>query len=131
MSKFSRLIIYPKDVSAITGKNYRTSWLLLHKIKTHYGKEAHQSVTVLEFCEYMGLKLEDVLNAVSWQPNIRICTYLKLKLIVQSLLLFFKGFGFFKTEFCRFEPICDVMRSTIKVSNLNIKYQLENIMKFF
>jgi len=46
MSKFSRLIIYPKDVSAITGKNYRTSWLLLHKIKTHYGKEAHHVVTV-------------------------------------------------------------------------------------
>ena len=65
MSKFSRLIIYPKDVSAITGKNYRTSWLLLHKIKTYYGKESHHVVTVLEFCEYMGLKVEDVVNVVS------------------------------------------------------------------
>jgi hypothetical protein len=62
MSKFSRLIIYPKDVSAITGKNYRTSWLLLHKIKTYYGKESHQAVTVLEFCSYMGIGEEDVIS---------------------------------------------------------------------
>lgn len=65
MSKFSRLIIYPKDVSAITGKNYRTSWLLLNKIKIYYGKKDHQPVTVLEFCEYMGLKVEDVISVVN------------------------------------------------------------------
>jgi len=62
MSKFSRLIIYPKDVSAITGKNYRTSWLLLLKIKTHYGKDSHQVVTVLEFCTYMGIGEGEVIN---------------------------------------------------------------------
>ncbi len=62
MSKFSRLIIYPKDVSAITGKNYRTSWLLLNKIKTYYGKKDHQPVTVLEFCEYMGIGEDAVIS---------------------------------------------------------------------
>ncbi len=60
MSKFSRLIIYPKDVSAITGKNYRSSWQLLKKIRVTYKKDTHQVVTVQEFCEYMGLKVEDV-----------------------------------------------------------------------
>lgn len=55
MSKFSRLIIYPKDVAAITGKNYRSSWILLTKIKTHLHKEPHQVVTIPEFCEYMGI----------------------------------------------------------------------------
>lgn len=64
MSKFSRLIIYPKDVAAITGKNYRTSWSLLLKIKTYYGKESHHVVSVTEFCEYMGLKVEDVISIV-------------------------------------------------------------------
>jgi hypothetical protein len=62
MSKFSRLIIYPKDVSAITGKNYRTSWLLLLKIKTYYGKESHQVVTVDEFCRYMGIEVDAVIS---------------------------------------------------------------------
>jgi len=62
MSKFSRLIIYPKDVAAITGKNYRTSWLLLHKIKTYYGKESHHVVTVGEFCNYMGIGEDEVIR---------------------------------------------------------------------
>jgi hypothetical protein len=62
MSKFSRVVIYPKDVSAITGKNYRSSWLLLTKIKKHLHKDAHQVVTVQEFCEYMGIGEESVEN---------------------------------------------------------------------
>ena len=60
MSKFSRVVIYPKDVAAITGKNYRSSWILLSRIKSHLQKESHQVVTVQEFCEYMGLKVDEV-----------------------------------------------------------------------
>ncbi|MBK6563739.1 MAG: hypothetical protein IPL63_12055 [Saprospiraceae bacterium] len=62
MSKFSRKIIYPKDVSAITGKNYKTSWLLLGKIKKLLGKESHQAVTVDEFCTFMGIRQETVIS---------------------------------------------------------------------
>jgi len=62
MSKYSRLIIYPKDVAAITGKNYRTSWLLLLKIKNYYGKESHHVVTVDEFCTYMGIESNAVIS---------------------------------------------------------------------
>jgi hypothetical protein len=62
MSKFSRKIIYPKDVAAITGKNYRTSWILLVKIKKHFGKEAHQVVTVDEFCAFMGIRQESIIT---------------------------------------------------------------------
>ncbi len=60
MSKFSRMIIYPKDVSAITGKNYRSSWLLLLKIKTHYGRDPKQVVTFQEFADYLGIRVDDV-----------------------------------------------------------------------
>ena len=60
MSKFSRLVIYPKDIAAITGKNYRSSWILLTKIKSHLHKEPHQVVTIQEFCEYMGIGEEIV-----------------------------------------------------------------------
>jgi len=62
MTKFSRLIIYPKDISVITGKNYRTSWLLLLKIKKYYGKESHHVVTVDEFCAYMGIEPSSVIS---------------------------------------------------------------------
>mgnify|MGYP001199893947 FL=1 len=65
MSKFSRLIIYPKDVAAITGKNYRTSWSLLLKIKNYYGKESHHVVTVDEFCAYMGINEDSVTKLLS------------------------------------------------------------------
>ena len=62
MSKNSRKIIYPKDVAAITGKNYRTSWILLAKIKKHFGKESHHVVTVDEFCTFMGIRQESVIS---------------------------------------------------------------------
>ena len=65
MSKFSRVVIYPKDVSSITGKNYRSSLLLLRKIKTYYSKKDHQPVTVFEFCEYMGIGEDIIIKLLS------------------------------------------------------------------
>ena len=62
MSSFSKVIIYPKDIALITGKSYRSSWHLLKRIRIHLGKEPHQVVTVYEFCEYMGIKEESVIN---------------------------------------------------------------------
>jgi hypothetical protein len=62
MNIFSKIIIYPKDISLITGKSYRASWQLLQKIRTHYQKEKHQVVTIQEFCEYMGLKPEEIIR---------------------------------------------------------------------
>jgi len=57
----TRLCIYPKDVQRITGKTERYSRMLLKKIKDHFNKEDHQVITVEEFCQYMGLKKDDVL----------------------------------------------------------------------
>jgi hypothetical protein len=55
-----RVIIYPKDVQRITGKSERYGRELLRKIKEKLFKEEHQFVTVEEFCQYTGLKLEQV-----------------------------------------------------------------------
>ncbi|MDE3235504.1 MAG: hypothetical protein KGO81_06075 [Bacteroidota bacterium] len=55
-----RICIYPKDVQRITGKSERYSRLLLQKIKTALGKEAHQFISVEEFCNYTGLREEQV-----------------------------------------------------------------------
>lgn len=64
MSSISKVIIYPKDISIITGKSYRSAWQLLKKIRTHYHKEPHQVVTVHEFCTYMGLRIDDVVAII-------------------------------------------------------------------
>ena len=55
-----RVCIYPKDVQRITGKSYRFSRLLLIDIKKHLKKEGHQFISVDEFCQYTGLKFEEV-----------------------------------------------------------------------
>jgi predicted site-specific integrase-resolvase len=55
-----RICIYPKDVQLITGKSERYGRMLLARIKTHYQKQDHQFVSVDEFCQYTGLKAEQV-----------------------------------------------------------------------
>jgi hypothetical protein len=56
-----RLIIYTKDVIRITGKSERSSRRLLMRIREKYGRKKHQKVTLAEFCEDMGMRMEDVL----------------------------------------------------------------------
>ncbi len=56
----NRLIIYPKDVTIITGKTERQARYLLDKIKSSLQKEKHQAVSIDEFSTYMGLQLEKV-----------------------------------------------------------------------
>ncbi len=56
----SRICIYPKDIQRITGKSERYGRILIEKIKSHFNKEKHQFISVEEFCDYTGLKLEDV-----------------------------------------------------------------------
>ncbi|HCN10792.1 MAG TPA: hypothetical protein DIS75_00375 [Chryseobacterium sp.] len=55
-----RLCIYPKDIVIITGKSERFSRDLLQRIKQKLGKEEHQFITIDEFCQYAGFKVEKV-----------------------------------------------------------------------
>ena len=58
--QLTRLCIYPKDIQIITGKSERYSRDLIQKIKKYFNKEEHQLVTFQEFCEYMGIPMEQV-----------------------------------------------------------------------
>lgn len=58
--KIIRACIYPKDIQCITGRSERYGRKLLNKIKLHFGKEQHQFVTIEEFAEYSGIKLQIV-----------------------------------------------------------------------
>ncbi len=53
-----RVVIYPKDISRITGKSERYGGVLLQKIRQHLSKDEHQFVTLEEFAQYSGLPLE-------------------------------------------------------------------------
>ena len=58
----TRLAIYPKDVALITGKSVRSASRLIIKIRRDLGKDTHQILTISEFCDYMGLKLKDIIS---------------------------------------------------------------------
>ena len=55
-----RICIYPKDVQRITGKSERYGRSLLAQIKNDYQKQEYQFVSIDEFCQYTGLKAEQV-----------------------------------------------------------------------
>jgi hypothetical protein len=58
--EMQRVCIYPKDVQIITGKSYRQSVRLVQKIKTAFHKTTKEFLTIDEFCEYTGIKYEQV-----------------------------------------------------------------------
>ena len=57
-----RIIIYPKDVALITGRNERYGRQILKKIRIHFGKEIRQLVTVKEFSEFMKINEKEVIS---------------------------------------------------------------------
>ena len=55
-----RICIYTSDVMLITGKSERQARNIINDIKAYFRKEKHQMITIKEYCEYSGLKVEDV-----------------------------------------------------------------------
>ena len=60
-----RICIYPKDIMRITGKSEKFSRSLMLKIKKSLQKNKDQMVSVTEFCEFTGLKPDEVLSLIS------------------------------------------------------------------
>ena len=60
MTATKRICIYPKDIMKVTGKGERYCRKLLEMMKVKYSKNEHQFVSVEEFCEFTGLKIEQV-----------------------------------------------------------------------
>ena len=56
----NRICIYAKDVQNITGKKERTSRKLLSDIRSRLGKQKKDLITIGEFCDYTGLKIDQV-----------------------------------------------------------------------
>jgi len=55
-----RVVIYPKDVMAVTGLCEKSSRKLLRQIKEKLLKEKHQFVSVAEFSRFTGVPIAEV-----------------------------------------------------------------------
>ena len=58
--QIKRIRIYPKDIERITGKSYRQSSRMLQAVRKSLNKLENELVTIEEFCQYAGLKIEQV-----------------------------------------------------------------------
>jgi hypothetical protein len=59
-TKPKRLYIYTKDIMRITGKGKSSTQELVRTIKKKLNKNPECNLTVIEFCEAQGLKLDEV-----------------------------------------------------------------------
>lgn len=57
-----RLVIYACDVQRLTGRHKAASYRLLRKIKEKFALPEHALVTIEQFCEYTGVRRQDVVN---------------------------------------------------------------------
>lgn len=55
-NNLKRIVIYPKDVSILTGKGYRQSLRLIKNAKQKLGKESHDFITLDEFLTVYKIK---------------------------------------------------------------------------
>ena len=60
MSTAKRICMYPKDIVRITGKSERYARKLIDKMKIQLSKNENQFISVDEFCQFTGLKIEQV-----------------------------------------------------------------------
>ena len=56
--------MYPKDIMKYTGKGESDWRKLIEMMKIKYSKNEHQFISVEEFCEFTGLKIEQVKDLI-------------------------------------------------------------------
>lgn len=63
--KVSRITIYAKDISLITGRTERYSRKLMKKIRDRLQKDRDQFISIEEFCAYTGLSYDEVMERLN------------------------------------------------------------------
>jgi len=56
----NRIVIYAKDIMNITGRKERAARKMIARIKKNYHKKKGELISISEFCEFTGLKEENV-----------------------------------------------------------------------
>ena len=60
IKSMQRVVIYCKDVMAVTGLCEKSSRKLLKQIKVKFSKEDHQFVCIAEFSQFTGIPVTEV-----------------------------------------------------------------------
>ncbi|HYG04710.1 MAG TPA: hypothetical protein VD927_19820, partial [Chryseosolibacter sp.] len=56
----TRTVVYTKDIQRVTGRSERYARKIMSAIRRSLGKDKHQLISLTEFCEYIGLRVEEV-----------------------------------------------------------------------
>lgn len=56
----TRIVIYAKDIIAITGKSKSTARRMIIAIKKRFNKQDRPFIMLDDFCEYTGLNVDNV-----------------------------------------------------------------------
>ena len=60
MIKFSRFIVYPKDLIFLTGKSVRFSQRLMVRVRKKFNKSKDEPITKSEIGQFLKLSSEDM-----------------------------------------------------------------------
>ena len=60
MQKYSRFIVYPKDLILLTGKSMRFSQRLLARARKKFNKSKSDAITKSDIGKYLNLSNEDL-----------------------------------------------------------------------
>lgn len=60
-----RIVIYTADIMILTDKSESYARKEIQNLKRALNKEKHQKVTIREYCQYYGFKIEEVLEVLS------------------------------------------------------------------
>ncbi|RPD38571.1 hypothetical protein EG028_25230 [Chitinophaga barathri] len=55
-----RLVIYPRDIMDILGLSESSARRYLKQLKKTLGKSEHHFITVMEFCLFSGISIEEI-----------------------------------------------------------------------
>lgn len=55
-----KVIITTGDIQNVIGIGERQARNIISKMRDYYSKEKHQLITVKEFCDYYGIKYDDI-----------------------------------------------------------------------
>jgi len=59
-NQLKRITIFTQDVERLTGWSQRSARRMIQQIRDHLGKKDEEILTITEFCNYTGLKEEQV-----------------------------------------------------------------------
>ena len=60
----SRIFLYPKDLSILTGRTEKQARKTYETIKQSLGKQEHQKITIEEYATYEGIAVEEIIKNI-------------------------------------------------------------------